>query len=105
MFTFALLAVLVAPTGLALPIVSPSSATVVARRGNDEPVTPLSATQVDDELLRPAQFARAAYCASIQVKDFSCGPACDALGGSGSGNATSGGVTIVQSGGGEYLDT
>ncbi|KAJ6506090.1 alpha/beta-hydrolase [Mycena vulgaris] len=53
--------------------------------------TPLSLAEVESTLLRPAQFARVAYCASASITSWSCGLPCDALAN----------VTFLQSGGDE----
>ncbi|KAF8148557.1 Alpha/Beta hydrolase protein [Mycena galopus ATCC 62051] len=41
--------------------------------------TPVSLATVNSTLLRPAQFARAAYCGSAQLTTWTCGAPCDAL--------------------------
>jgi hypothetical protein len=41
--------------------------------------TPVSLATVNSTLLRPAQFARAAYCGSAQLTNWTCGAPCDAL--------------------------
>ncbi|KAF8209142.1 alpha/beta-hydrolase [Mycena galopus ATCC 62051] len=43
--------------------------------------TPVSLANVNETLLRPAQFARAAYCSSASLQSWDCGVPCDALGG------------------------
>jgi hypothetical protein len=62
--------------------------------GSDEATgapTPMSLSTVNATLLRPAQFARAAYCSGDSIKSWDCGLPCDTLEG----------VTFLQSGGGE----
>ena len=39
----------------------------------------VSQSTVDSTLLRPAQFARAAYCSPASVSALSCGAPCDAI--------------------------
>lgn len=51
--------------------------------------TPVSLATVNSTLLRPALFARAAYCSSSSLTSWSCGLPCDSLSG----------VTFLQSGG------
>ncbi|KAJ6493900.1 alpha/beta-hydrolase [Mycena vitilis] len=41
--------------------------------------TPVSADVVNSTLLRPAQFARVAYCASASITSWTCGAPCDAV--------------------------
>ncbi|KAI0642876.1 alpha/beta-hydrolase [Trametes meyenii] len=41
--------------------------------------TELSQDEITSNLVRPSLFARAVYCSSGVVEDWSCGPACDAL--------------------------
>ncbi|KAJ6454167.1 alpha/beta-hydrolase [Mycena sanguinolenta] len=41
--------------------------------------TPVSLATVNSTLLRPAQFARVAYCGTSQIESWSCGAPCDAL--------------------------
>jgi len=53
----------------------------------------VSLDDVNTTLLRPAQFARAAYCQTQQVLDWTCGAPCDAIKG----------VNILQIGGDEGL--
>ncbi|KAJ7108990.1 alpha/beta-hydrolase [Mycena crocata] len=53
--------------------------------------TPVSLDTVNSTLLRPAQFARVAYCSSASITAWSCGAPCDALAN----------VTFLQSGGDE----
>ncbi|KAJ7822824.1 alpha/beta-hydrolase [Mycena olivaceomarginata] len=55
--------------------------------------TPMSLATVNATLLRPAQFARAAYCSGASLKSWSCGLPCDTLKG----------VTFLQSGGDQGL--
>ncbi|KAK7053536.1 lipase-3 domain-containing protein [Favolaschia claudopus] len=55
--------------------------------------TTLSLSDVNSTLLRPAQFARVAYCASATITSWSCGLPCDELKG----------ITFLQSGGDEGL--
>jgi hypothetical protein len=52
--------------------------------------TALSLTDTESTLLRPAQFARVAYCSSKSITTWTCGEPCQALGN----------VTFLQSGGG-----
>lgn len=42
--------------------------------------TPVSASSVLSDLLRPAQFSRVAYCSGAAVTSWSCGPPCDEIG-------------------------
>ncbi|CAK5277150.1 unnamed protein product [Mycena citricolor] len=42
---------------------------------------PLSLTTVNSTLLRPAQFARAAYCSGASLESWSCGLPCDQVNG------------------------
>ncbi|KAJ6561212.1 alpha/beta-hydrolase [Mycena vulgaris] len=58
-----------------------------------EAATPLSLTDAESTLLRPAQFARVAYCSSKAITTWSCGEPCQVLGN----------VTFLQSGGDEGL--
>ncbi|KAJ7106652.1 alpha/beta-hydrolase [Mycena epipterygia] len=51
--------------------------------------TPVSLATVNTTLLRPAQFARAAYCSSSSLTSWGCGLPCQSLSG----------VTFLQSGG------
>ncbi|KAF7342564.1 Lipase-3 domain-containing protein [Mycena sanguinolenta] len=51
--------------------------------------TPMSLSTVNTTLLRPALFARAAYCSSASLSSWSCGAPCDSLAG----------VTFLQDGG------
>jgi len=51
--------------------------------------TAVSQTTIDSQFLRPAQFARLAYCSSATVTNLTCGGPCDAVQG----------VTILQTGG------
>lgn len=44
------------------------------------PTTRISPSEVTSTLLRPAQFARLAYCPGKAVSKFTCGLACNALG-------------------------
>jgi len=53
--------------------------------------TDLSLSSANSTFLKPALFARVAYCASASITSWTCGPACDAL--------TN--VTFLQSGGNE----
>ncbi|KAJ7156889.1 alpha/beta-hydrolase [Mycena crocata] len=53
----------------------------------------LSLTDVEATLLRPAKFARVAYCSSQSITTWTCGEPCKALGN----------VTFLQSGGDEGL--
>ncbi|KAJ7324045.1 alpha/beta-hydrolase [Mycena albidolilacea] len=55
--------------------------------------TPMSLATVNATLLRPAQFARAAYCSGASLTSWSCGLPCDTLKG----------VTFLQSGGDQGL--
>jgi len=55
--------------------------------------TALSLTDTESTLLRPAQFARVAYCSSKSITTWTCGEPCKALGN----------VTFLQSGGDEGL--
>ncbi|KAJ7473546.1 alpha/beta-hydrolase [Mycena latifolia] len=55
--------------------------------------TPVSLATVNATLLRPGQFARAAYCPSASITSWSCGLPCDSLNG----------VTFLQSGGDQGL--
>ncbi|KAJ6624859.1 alpha/beta-hydrolase [Mycena sp. CBHHK59/15] len=57
--------------------------------------TPVSLETVNATLLRPAQFARVAYCSSASITSWSCGGPCEVLGN----------VTFLQSGGGTSLPT
>ncbi|PCH36507.1 alpha/beta-hydrolase [Wolfiporia cocos MD-104 SS10] len=41
--------------------------------------TPISQSTITDDLLRPALFARTAYCPSSTLTDWSCGAPCNAL--------------------------
>ncbi|KAJ7199796.1 alpha/beta-hydrolase, partial [Mycena pura] len=52
--------------------------------------TPVALATVNATLLRPAQFARAAYCSGASLASRTCGPPCDSLQG----------VTFLQTGGG-----
>ena len=40
---------------------------------------PVSQEDISSTLVRPAQFARAAYCPTAQVQKWSCGSSCKAL--------------------------
>ncbi|KAJ7850042.1 alpha/beta-hydrolase [Mycena olivaceomarginata] len=55
--------------------------------------TPLSLADTESALLRPAQFARVAYCSTKSITTWTCGEPCKALGN----------VTFLQSGGDEGL--
>ncbi|KAJ7197977.1 alpha/beta-hydrolase [Mycena pura] len=55
--------------------------------------TPVALATVNATLLRPAQFARAAYCSGASLKAQTCGGPCDSLQG----------VTFLQSGGDQGL--
>ena len=41
--------------------------------------TALAQSTVNSDLVRPAQFARAAYCSPASVTGLTCGAACDAI--------------------------
>ncbi|KAJ7187637.1 alpha/beta-hydrolase [Mycena pura] len=55
--------------------------------------TPVALATVNSTLLRPAQFARAAYCPSASITSWSCGLPCDSLQG----------VSFLNSGGDQGL--
>ena len=57
---------------------------------SDTAPTPVSQEDISGTLVRPALFARVAYCSSARVQDLSCGEQCDALGGN---------VTVLATGG------
>lgn len=46
----------------------------------DEDLVEVPQEDITSELVRPAQFTRAAYCSSPVVQNLSCGGPCDALG-------------------------
>ncbi|KAJ7886884.1 alpha/beta-hydrolase [Mycena olivaceomarginata] len=81
------------PAALALPMpifgLGDSTADDTA---TDKP-TPFSLDAVNSTLLRPAQFARVAYCSSQSIAEWSCGAPCDALKN----------ITFLQSGGDQGL--
>ncbi|KAJ7575605.1 alpha/beta-hydrolase [Mycena floridula] len=56
--------------------------------------TAVSATTVESDLLRPAQFSRVAYCSSAAVTSWNCGAPCDSLGSN---------VKVLQAGGDDGL--
>ncbi|KAF8210023.1 hypothetical protein K438DRAFT_2059214, partial [Mycena galopus ATCC 62051] len=62
-----------------------------ARTNDPGTPTPLSAAMVNSTFLRPALFARVAFCSSASIEAWSCGAPCDAL--------TN--VTFLQAGGNE----
>ena len=49
--------------------------------GDESETTPAAISQDDisSTLVRPAQFARAAYCSAEAVTNWSCGESCDVL--------------------------
>ena len=47
---------------------------------SSQATTAVSQSTISQDLVRPAQFARAAYCPTAAVANWSCGTACDALG-------------------------
>ena len=51
--------------------------------GDESSETPSDVSQntISTDLVRPAEFARVAYCSPGTVTNLSCGPPCDALGG------------------------
>ena len=51
--------------------------------------TPVAQSDVDTDLLRPAQFARLAYCSAAAVTAMNCGDQCDAVQG----------ISVLQAGG------
>jgi len=59
-----------------------------------EAATPFTLADAESSLLRPAQFARVAYCSSKAITAWSCGQPCQDLGSN---------VTFLQSGGDEGL--
>ncbi|KAJ7698320.1 alpha/beta-hydrolase [Mycena rosella] len=81
------------PAALSLPlsktvaISNPQPKTVSNRAAGDP--TPFSLTDANSTLLRPAQFARVAYCSSASITAWDCGGPCDALKN----------ITFLQSGG------
>ncbi|KAJ7027921.1 alpha/beta-hydrolase [Mycena alexandri] len=79
------------PSTLSAPIFGLSS-------GSDDAAatgatTSIALADVQSSLLRPAQFARVAYCSSKSITDWTCGEPCTSLGN----------VTFLQSGGDQGL--
>ncbi|KAJ7506113.1 alpha/beta-hydrolase [Mycena galericulata] len=85
MLTFVSLSLL--PLALAAPLFGIGSPEATGA------TTPVSLTTVNATLLRPAQFARAAYCSGSSIQSWGCGLPCDSLSG----------VTLLQSGGNQGL--
>ncbi|KAE9405380.1 alpha/beta-hydrolase [Gymnopus androsaceus JB14] len=79
--TFLSASLLAAKLSLAAPIVS---------RDSDSATTAVSNTTVTSDFLRPAFFARIAYCSESAVQSLDCGGPCEALGS---------GVDVLQIGG------
>ncbi|KAJ6469739.1 alpha/beta-hydrolase [Mycena vitilis] len=77
------------PAALSAPIFGLS----LGSEDNTDSTTSLALPDLQSSLLRPAQFARVAYCSSQSITSWTCGDPCKALGN----------VTFLQSGGDQGL--
>lgn len=86
MFAASLLLLAAVPCVLSAPALYVRTAQAAASTAD---TTPVSVDDLASTVQRPAQFARAAYCQTAQVQNWTCGAPCDAIKG----------VNILQIGG------
>ncbi|KAF7332861.1 Lipase-3 domain-containing protein [Mycena venus] len=91
MLSLSLISLLSLPAALSLPLFGLGGST--ADDSATGAPTPFSLADVNSTLLRPAQFARVAYCSSASITAWNCGTPCEALKN----------ITFLQSGGDQGL--